>query len=169
MTSCSSKSHLQPPRQQPCHLKHLRHAWQPFPRRCLLRAAASSRQTWTSEACDPGWPHSLGGSALLVAGTMLAPAAAQAADSIAYNPTGGSEAVKNVAGVFYAGLLAFALYRWDACVADQMAGTFCMPCSTCLQTACWHTSAGSLTAEHGKQSQRWGPTTSTLLINMPAC
>eukprot|EP00891_Asterochloris_glomerata_P004812 jgi/Astpho2/4812/Aster-x0214 len=42
---------------------------------------------------------------------MLAPAAAQAADSIAYNPTGGSEAVKNVAGVFYAGLLAFALYR----------------------------------------------------------
>ena len=116
MMSCSSQAHLQPTRQQPCHLRHLRHAWQHSPRRCLLTAAASSRQRCNAEACDQvGCPHCLSGIALLVAGTMLAPAAAEAADSIAYNPSGGSEAVKNVAGVFYAGLLAFALYRWVAC------------------------------------------------------
>ena len=113
MTSCSSQAHLQLTRQQPCHhLKYLRHAWQQSSLRCLPTAAASSRQRWIAEACDQGWPHCLSGVALLVAGTMLGPAAAEAADSIAYNPTGGSEAVKNVAGLFYAGLLAFALYRW---------------------------------------------------------
>lgn len=119
LTSCSSQSRLQASRQQHCHLKHLRHAWQQSPRPCLLTAAASSRQRWNAEACDQGCPHCLSGVALLVAGAMLAPAAAQAADSIAYNPTGGSEAVKNVAGVFYAGLLAFALYRWVTCAMSR--------------------------------------------------
>ena len=159
MTSCSSQSHLQLTRQQPCHLRHLRrHARQQSPRRCLPIAAASSRQRWNAEACNQGCPHCLSGVALLVAGTMLAPAAAEAAENIAYNPTGGSEAVKNVAGFFYAGLLAFALYRWVACTTSQTAGTFYKPCLR-LPKQWLSTSAGCSTEEHGKQSQRWAPTT----------